>query len=599
MGKAENYYNQKIEGLDKQNKEMEKTIAQISYLRLAIVILAVGLGVYFYLNSSVTYIVADVAVFAVVFLLIANIHGNKISKKNKIEIALEYYKNSQKRLNGQYKEFEDKGTDLISEDHPFGNDLDIFGQNSLFQMINSTRTKSGRKALGNILSLKKLPDATEIKTRQEAIKELAAKSEWRESLYVDSTFKKKKTGELDDLLEWSKNPESSSSAKLVIATVFILITFSMIFCAIIKVIPITYLILDLIINYGVVKILSKDKDDAIKLFQTMKYDVKSYANIMRLIDKEDFKSEYLKKLKKEINNRAETSCSEEMDKLSNLLDWVGDSAGNAYFFILNIILFADVFILFNLNNWKKKNGSNVYGWLKIMGEFDALSSISQIAFDHDDWCFAEITEKKQIIAEDMAHPLIGSRAVANTFTLKEPKQITLITGSNMSGKSTFLRTVGLNIILSYIGAPCCAKSFSTSVMNIYTCMRTKDNLEESISSFYAEILRIKLIIEACNKGENVFFLLDEIFKGTNSRDRHIGATVLIKQLAENGAVGLLSTHDLELCDLENQMKEVENYNFREYYKDDKINFDYILRKGKSTTSNAVYLMKMAGIKIVE
>ena len=134
-------------------------------------------------------------------------------------------------------------------------------------------------------------------------------------------------------------------------------------------------------------------------------------------------------------------------------------------------------------------------------------------------------------------------------------------------------------------------------MDIYTCMRTKDNLEESISSFYAEILRIKLIIEACRSGKRVFFLLDEIFKGTNSRDRHIGATVLIKQLSENGAIGLLSTHDLELCDLEKEMDEIQNYNFREYYEDNKIKFDYKLRKGRSTTQNAVYLMKLAGIEI--
>ena len=169
-------------------------------------------------------------------------------------------------------------------------------------------------------------------------------------------------------------------------------------------------------------------------------------------------------------------------------------------------------------------------------------------------------------------------------------------GSNMSGKSTFLRTVGINLLLSYIGAPVYAEKFECGIMNIYTCMRTKDNLEESISSFYAEILRIKILIEACKKGERVFFLLDEIFKGTNSKDRHVGATVLIKQLIQYGGVGLVSTHDLELCDLEN--KNIVNYNFKEYYEDNKIKFDYKLRRGKSVTQNAIHLMKLAGIEIV-
>ena len=153
------------------------------------------------------------------------------------------------------------------------------------------------------------------------------------------------------------------------------------------------------------------------------------------------------------------------------------------------------------------------------------------------------------------------------------------------------------MILSYTGAPVCAEKFSCSIMNVYTCMRTKDNLEESISSFYAEILRIKLLIEAAKIGEQVFFLLDEIFKGTNSQDRHIGASVLIKQLIGYGGIGLVSTHDLELCDLEKEDPSIVNYNFREFYENDKIKFDYKLRKGKSETRNAVHLMKLAGIDI--
>jgi DNA mismatch repair ATPase MutS len=325
--------------------------------------------------------------------------------------------------------------------------------------------------------------------------------------------------------------------------------------------------------------------------------VKAYSNILTLIENEKFESSYLNKLKEKLKDNSGILCKDEMKKLSNLLEWVGDSAGNAYFFILNVIVFADVFILFNLNKWRKVNGSKIENWLEVMGEFDALASISNLSFDHEDWCFAEITDESGVVGKEISHPLIGSRAVANNYELRKPKQITLITGSNMSGKSTFLRTIGINIILSYIGAPCSAKSFKCSIMNIYTCMRTKDNLEESISSFYAEILRIKLIIEACKRGEKLFFLLDEIFKGTNSKDRHTGATVLVKQLADNGAIGLLSTHDLELCDLEEEMKEIDNYNFREYYMENKINFDYKLRRGKSTTQNAVYLMKLAGIEI--
>lgn len=203
-------------------------------------------------------------------------------------------------------------------------------------------------------------------------------------------------------------------------------------------------------------------------------------------------------------------------------------------------------------------------------------------------------------AKSMAHPLLGDRAVCNDLTLKKPSNIVLITGSNMSGKSTLLRTAGVNLVLAYAGAPVRAKKFSCSIMNIYTCMRISDNLEENISSFYGEILRIKGIVEACGRGEQVFFLLDEIFKGTNSIDRHLGAKILIKNLENGKTCGMVSTHDLELAEMEEESGgKIKNYHFKEYYEDGKIKFDYKLRTGVSTTRNALYLMKMAGIDIGE
>ena len=167
----------------------------------------------------------------------------------------------------------------------------------------------------------------------------------------------------------------------------------------------------------------------------------------------------------------------------------------------------------------------------------------------------------------------------------------------MSGKSTFLRTIGINMVLSYLGSPVYAKKFNTPILHIYTCMRIGDNLEENVSSFYAEILRVKILMNAVKNNEKVFFLLDELFKGTNSMDRHTGAEILLNQLSKKPCLGLLSTHDLELCDLEETNSRVSNYHFKEHYDNNEIKFDYKLRRGKSTTRNAVYLMRMAGIDI--
>lgn len=598
MSRAEKFYDENIKKYNDEIKSLDKLIGQIAWGRLIVLVLGLALSYKVYKDNGLFIGGISLTITLLIFLVIALLHGKIINKKENTENLLEFNEKGMKRLNGEYRKEEDKGEDLLEEGHSFAADLDIFGQNSLFQMINSTRTSAGRKRLGEHLALNNMPTREEIKIKQEAIKELGEKVKWREKLYVNSTFKKKKNENLDDLIKWGKEKsQGNEKVKICVASIFIAITLCMLFMVITKMIPLSFLILDFMVNFAVVKLLTRDIKEVILLFNSMKNSVKAYTNILTLIEEEEFKSEYLNELKSRLNENNATSCSNEMKKLSNLLGWVGDSWGNAYFFLLNIIFFADVFILLNLNKWREINGNKIENWLDVMVEVEAISSISNLAFDHDDWCYSEITEKQQVVGNEIAHPLIGERAVANDYKLEKPKQITLITGSNMSGKSTFLRTVGINLILSYIGAPSCAKSFKCSIMNVYTCMRTKDNLEESISSFYAEILRIKLLIEASRKGEKLFFLLDEIFKGTNSKDRHTGATVLVKQLAESGAMGLLSTHDLELCDLEGEMKEVENYNFREFYKDNKICFDYKLRRGKSTTQNAVYLMKLAGIDI--
>ena len=600
MGKAEKFYKHNINKAEKEIESLNKNISLIGWFRLIIIILGLFLAYKFYNIDNFIYVLLTLLLTLFVFSMVAIFHGNKINKRDKLKTFIEINEKGIKRLNGEYRQFEDKGKDLIEESHPFCEDLDIFGQNSLFQMINTTRTKVGRQLLGNILSLKTLPSKNDILEKQEAIRELGIeKIEWRQKLYVNATFKNKKEEDIDALIKWCNDKKEVSKTPLIIAGIFMCITFVGIFLAILKVIPFSLLILDLMINFCVIKVLTKSMEDAIKLFHSVKYSIKSYSNILSLIEDEEFKANYLKKLQSKLKNNNVVSCKDEMKKLSSLMDWIGDSTSNAYYFIINVIAFADVFIIYNLNNWKKKNGASVEEWINVMGEFDALSSIANINFDHEEWCFSEISDNKEVIGKNISHPLIGERAVGNDYELKSPKKISLITGSNMSGKSTFLRTVGINLVLTYIGAPVSAKSFKCGIMNIYTCMRTKDNLEESISSFYAEILRIKLIIEACKKGENVFFLLDEIFKGTNSKDRHIGATVLVKQLASNGAIGLLSTHDLELCDLEEENNEITNFNFREYYEDNKIMFDYKLRKGKSQTQNAVYLMKLAGIDILQ
>lgn len=596
MSIAEEFYKNNIEKYTEESNLLSTKVNIVGWSRLGVIILWVLADYVLYKQNKIGLCILVALFWAVIFFALVFYHSNVFDKKKRLDLLIEINEKGLKRIKGEFSSFEDNGEEYLFDEHPFIEDLDVFGNNSIFQYINTTVTKGGRIELAKLLKREIKLNKIEIKERQDAINELGKKTSWRQKLIVEGVFRKSKDEDLFGLIKWSKERESSTPLRVAIACTFILATIVSIYLAVNKVIPESFIVLDLMVNFFVVKILSKGMARDLALFEAVKDSVSGYSKILRLIEDEEFDSSYLKKLQSKLKNEM-LSCKEEMKKFSNIADWAGDSKYNAYYLLLNIFVFSDVFLIRSLEKWREKNGDNLEGWLKIMHEIDALNSISNLSFENEDWVYPEILDNSEIYGINIGHPLLGRKAVRNSFSLVKEQRAALITGSNMSGKSTFLRTVGVNLILSYIGAPVCADKFSCGIMNVYTCMRTKDNLEESISSFYAEILRIKILIEACKKGEKIFFLLDEIFKGTNSKDRHTGATVLIKQLIKYGGVGLISTHDLELCDLEKENKSIINYNFREFYENGKIKFDYTLRKGKSETQNAIHLMKLAGIEI--
>ena len=596
MGLAEEFYKNNIESNSKESSTLSAKVNIVGWSRLVVVLICALIDYFLYKQNKLIMIIVVTIFLLGVFLVLVFYHNNIFECKKRINLLININEKGIKRLSGEFKSFKDNGSEYLDDEHSFINDLDVFGNNSIFQCINDTVTKGGREELAKLLKREKVLTNNEIKQRQEAIRELGEKAIWRQKVIVEGSLKKSKDINLSSLAKWSEDKESSSPLRVAIACTFMLVTIASIYLAIKGIIPESFLILDLMVNYIVVKMLSKSMAKELGLFESIKNSVDGYSKILCLIENENFNSLYLKSLNSKLKND-KVSCKEEMKKFSSVLDWAGNSKYNAYYLILNVLLFSDVFLMRSLEKWRERNGDKLEEWLKVMHEIDALSSISNISFENENWTYPVILNENEIEGSNIGHPLLGKNAVRNTFSLKGEKKVSLITGSNMSGKSTFLRTLGVNLLLSYIGAPVCADKFSCGIMNIYTCMRTKDNLEESISSFYAEILRIKILIEACKKGEKIFFLLDEIFKGTNSKDRHIGAIVLIKRLIQYGGVGLVSTHDLELCDLERENKSIINYNFREFYENDKIKFDYILRTGKSETQNAIHLMKLAGIEI--
>ncbi|HQY12214.1 MAG TPA: MutS family DNA mismatch repair protein, partial [Ferruginibacter sp.] len=253
-----------------------------------------------------------------------------------------------------------------------------------------------------------------------------------------------------------------------------------------------------------------------------------------------------------------------------------------------------------LEKWKQQNKENVMHWFESLGSFEAVSSLATLSFNHPDWCFPVFVEQDFFMeGKQVGHPLIPvEKRVNNPVKIDKAGELMLVTGSNMAGKSTYLRSIGINTILAMAGAPVCAGYFCLSPVQIISSMRIADNLEESTSTFYAELKKLKTIIDKVNNNEKVFILLDEILRGTNSLDRHTGSVALIKQLIKKNASGIIATHDVELAKMKTEFpSNILNHHFDVQVNKDELYFDYRLKEGICTSLNASILMKKIGIEL--
>lgn len=594
-------YTKRKEHYETLLKKQIQTISFISILRFITFASGLSFGVFFYFKKAYYLTFAALIVATIIFLILANIHSRIKHNKKRCSILCEINKNSLKRLDNQWKDFVDTGEDFVDENHNYSKDLDIFGTNSLFQWINTCSTYMGREKLKTALSSPKY-DIDEIYKRQEAIKDLLNNIGWSHKFMAEGIISENKNHNPEDLFKWAKDKNEFFLKPwvAVIMKIMPILTLSLIISSFIFS-KVSYKISLLAITVQIVLLLLGFKEINTNLNTVFKYKntLLTYYQLLKLIENKKFNSEYLTALKTKLTSDEKLTASLEINKLSRLVSLISDRK-NIYYMPINILLLWDYQCLISLQRFKKSCGDNLQDWLEVIGEMESLNSLSVIAYDHDDWVMPKFQTSSLIYsAKKLGHPLLGHNLVQNDLNIEKHENILLITGSNMSGKSTLLRTAGINLVLAYSGAPVCAESFSCSIMDIYTCMRTSDNLEKNISSFYAELLRIKTLVNATKHKKPIFFLLDEIFKGTNSIDRHTGAKVLINKLSSENALGFVSTHDLELGDIADYNKKVRNYHLREYYEDDKLYFDYKLRPGISTTRNALYLMKMAGLEITD
>lgn len=576
--------------------KIKKTYNIISLLRLLTII---SLFFFMYLSYKIESFRYGILLFILhllLFLYLTKIHEKIFVKKLKFKEFININENEIKRVNGEWKLFHDKGEEYLDLNHPFINDLDVFGKNSLFQWVNATKTSYGRKCLKTLLLFNKLPNKKEVISRQEALNELANKISFRQDFLIALKTKQVEKNE-SFLLEWinERNNNILSILTSIIRIGMPIVNLIIIILSIMNIITWKYIIISLGVSFFLLKFLGNEIIKGLTILEELKYRIKTYVDGIKFIEEEEFHSDKLNDIKSKfiVENKY---ASDSFKRLESITNWLYDR-GNAFYIVFNMIFMWDYHIIYRLEKWRRYSGENVQVWLNSLGEFEALISLSSLIFNNPSWNTPVIDDNKTLKGNELSHPMLGEKGVSNSFIIDDRKRVLLITGSNMSGKSTFLRTIGFSVVLSYLGLNVKADQFTTPIFNIYTCMRTGDNLEENISSFYAEILRIKNIVDGTKRGEKIIFLLDEIFKGTNSLDRHLGAEILIKQLLKGETIGLVSTHDLELCDMEKSNLNITNYNFKEYYENNKLKFDYKLRKGISKTRNARYLMRMAGIDI--
>ncbi len=580
-------------------KAQTATINKIMKGRLIVFFLGALLTLVFYFTSntylSIGFLLASLLLFVYLVLMAGDLERRRTLTSSLQKIN----EDALKRQEGNWKNFKDDGVEFRQLEHPFSNDLDLFGRGSLYQWTNVTRTYLGRKRFAQMLK-EPLSIAHLMVERQEAILELSAKLVWRQRFQAEGEALTEKQKNIEALSAWAKIRYAFYDQKWVRYLIWILpigtmaLILSSIFGLVHYFVPLSGILLQTLL----LRWKKREHKEALDTIYPYKRTLTTYENMLKRLEKEDFKSGLIIKLKKSIQTDYNQTASFQINQLGKIADGISNRL-NAMYLILDILFLWDFHLMVALEKWKTQTGTKMITWLEAIAEIEALNSLAVIAFDHPNWCLPTIGKEAGFTSKNLGHPLIGTKAITNSVDLKSAATL-LITGSNMSGKSTLLRTVGINLILAYTGAPVCANQMSCGIMDIYTCMRVSDNLEENISSFYAELLRIKQIVSASKQKRQVFFLLDEVFKGTNSEDRHLGAKMLIKQLNLQGATGLVSTHDLELGAMEAEMNgQVRNYHFREYYENDQIHFDYLLRPGISTTKNALYLIKMAGIEVEE
>ncbi len=563
---------------------------RIAVLRLLVIISAAGIAWLSLRSGRISPWWLMLPSLAFLSLLI--LHERVRQARRRLDRAAAYYDRGIARIDDRWAGSGESGLRFIDKSHVYAEDLDIFGKGSLFELLCTARTRAGEAILASWLTNPAEPDG--VRARQEAIGELRGKLDLRENLSVAGNHALAGVNP-DALVSWGTAPPLLHSQSLRVAAP-VLATATMISL-------VAWLMLDkgqvvfylLALAEGIL-VLSTRRSirRVIEAVERPGQDLGLFAEILGILEGERFAAPRLVELRQALDVDG-LPPSRQIARLNRLI-----TMRRQLYWPLAALLLWDLQMAFAIEAWRRKSGPAVARWLEVVGEMEALCSLSAYSYEHPRDPFPEIElEGPCFSGEDLGHPLLPERScIRNNIRLCRDLRVLVVSGSNMSGKSTLLRTIGINAVLALAGAPVCARQLRISPLAIGASIQRRDSLQEGTSRFYAEIMRLRQLVNLTMGTVPLLFLLDELLHGTNSHDRSIGAEALVKDLARRGAIGLLTTHDLALAHIAEVLApRAENVHFEDFIDNGRLAFDYRLRPGIVRKSNALELMRSVGLQI--
>ncbi|MFT4781677.1 MAG: hypothetical protein ACJAZK_001034 [Psychroserpens sp.] len=563
---------------------LKKQLLTYSLLRL-ITFLVTGFSIYIVLPNWQAAIATGVLGIAI-FIFLLSKYTNKKAKRELHKSLVTINEEELKIASGDFHH-RPSGEQFQDPLHFYSLDIDLFGKGSFFQYINRTSSSESESQLANALKANKVSD---IENRQDAIKELSHKTEWTQ-LYTATKSLIKTETPAHTIINWLKTHKTFIPKYMLFATwLFASISGILLGLAILKVLGISYFGYWIFAGLGITGIYFKKVNILALNADKTKETFRQYASLLLQIENATFTSKVLQGKQQQINSEHKKASqifadfSKCLDALDNRNNLFGAILGNGY-------LLLDVRNAYRVEQWISTYANKVEDWFEVVSFFDAYNSLGNYGFNHQDQIYPKISREHAIIdAKDLGHPLLyKTKRITSNVSINN-KEFFIVTGANMAGKSTFLRTISLHIVMANVGLPVCASSSNYYPVKLITSMRTSDSLADNSSYFFSELTRLKFIVDAIVK-EPYFIILDEILKGTNSTDKAIGSRKFVEKLVAGKATGIIATHDLSLCKISQELQEVKNYYFDAEIVNDELYFDYKFKKGICQNMNASFLLK--------